>query len=227
MNQIRRNDNDLVFPDKRPPRLSKIIQVPSHTEDLQIRYKQTAWHFVCEDMRNVKQRETVGLVLFNTRHAGSFKVVETRIAAFTPVTDFYEEMDRHSEQTAHLAETLMTHWDPSDVSDYGDIIELQRAWMMPAFSNSGRLERAIKSLLEQLFDRRSLLILKSFSLEYENMVDDENSDFHKRRRLAMMRHYRRILGVEALPREYGDNGWMFAIPSRLKEIVPEPTKQDH
>ena len=98
---------------------------------------------------------------------------------------------------------------------------------MPAFSNSGRLERAIKSLLEQLFDRRSLLILKSFSLEYENMVDDENSDFHKRRRLAMMRHYRRILGVEALPREYGDNGWMFAIPSRLKEIVPEPTKQDH
>lgn len=227
MNQIRRNDSDLVFPDKQPSRLSKIIHVPSDNEDLQIRYKQTAWRFVCEDMRNVKQRETVGVVLANTRHAGSFKVVETRIATFTPVTDFYEAMDSHSEQTAHLAETLMTHWDPSDVSNYGDIIELQRAWMVPAFSNSGRLERAIKSLLEQLFDRRSLLILKSFPLEYENMVDDENSEFHKRRTSAMMRHYRRILGVEALPEECGDNGWMFAIPSRLKGIVPEPSTQDH
>lgn len=225
MNRIRRNDVDLVFTDKRPPKLSKIIQVPSDNEDLQIRYKQTAWSFVCEDMRNVKQRDTVGLILANTRHAGSFKVVETRVAAFTPATDFYEEMDSHSQQTAHLAETLMMHWDPTDVAEYGDISELQRAWMVPSFSNSGRLERSINTLLQQLFSRRSLLILQSFPLEYENDVNDDNSEFHQRRRLAMMRHYRRMLGVEAFPGECGDNGWMFAIPSRLKDIVPEPSLQ--
>ena len=226
MNRIRRNVTDPVFPEKRPPRLSKIINVPSNNEDLQIRYKQTAWRFVCDEMRNVKQRETVGVILVNTRHAGSFKVAETCIAAFTSATDFYEEMDNHSQQTAHLAETLITHWDPTDVSNYGDIIELQRAWMVPAFSNSGRLERSIKSLLQQLFDRRSLLILQSFPLEYENVVTDDNSEFHERRRLAMMRHYRRILGVQPLPEECGYNGWMFAIPSRLKDIVPEPSAQE-
>ena len=141
MNRIRRNDDDLVFRGKRPIRLSKIISVPSGNEDLQINYKQTAWRFVCDEMRNVKQRETVGVLLANTKHAGSFNVVETRIAAFTHATDFYEEMDRESQQTADLADTLITHWDPTDLSDYGDIIELRRVWMVPAFSNSGRLER--------------------------------------------------------------------------------------
>lgn len=113
--------------------------------------------------------------------------------------------------------------EPSEISDYGDIVELRRVWMRPAFSSKGRLATAITALLDQQFSERSMLILKAFPLEYECKVTDKNEELFRRRQRAMMRHYSRVFGVNPLPGSAGDDGWMYEIPVGLSTFIPSPS----
>jgi hypothetical protein len=61
---------------------------------------------------------------------------------------------------------IRAHWDDiSDISNYGDIVELSRAWMAAPFSKQGRFSAAANTLIDHLFKGRSLLIIKAFPLE--------------------------------------------------------------
>lgn len=128
-------------------------------------------------------------------------------------------------QLIRAAETILAHWEePADLTDYGNIIEVQRVQMRSGLSGFGRLRTALTALLEREFSARALLILKSFPLEYEGDVTDQNREAFEKRRAAMMRHYRTMLGVHALPGRSGAEGWMFSIPARLSESVEPPTE---
>lgn len=224
MNRIPRAVHDPVFTEGRPRRFTKTLVVPMDGEALEARYKHTAWQPVCHEIRGVKQRQTLGLIVANGQHAGSFEIVETRIRTFTSRHDFFIEMDGFSSQTAHLAEVLIEHWEePTEISDYGDIVELRRVWMAPTLSNKGRLAASMNALLEHQFVQRSLLILKGFPLEYEGRTTDANSSAFVHRQRAMLRHYSRAFGVAPLPGAYGEAGWMYAIPGHLASCIEPPT----
>lgn len=226
MTKIRRTADDPVLTSSRLRGKVQVLPISDAEEALAILYRQAAWHFVCPDIRIVKQRHTTGVIRVEGLPVGSFKIVETRIRPFTDAEDFFYDMDAQSYTTARLAETLNAHWqEPDDFSAYGDIVEIDRLWMDPRFSRNGRLKQSISALLNHLFQDRSLLILKAFPLEYEGKVSELNCDAFDHRMRAMMRHYARTLGVAAFPGASGRDGWMYAIPDRLVGIVPPPRER--
>lgn len=225
-NRVGRSVADEVFSSGRKPRFRYSLLIADKSERLEVRYKRSAWHRI-SDGGEVKQRSIEGQIFADANHAGSFELVEFDVAPLTSGHQFLDEMDGYSQAAAHLAETIVQHWeDPSDLFDYGNVIEIRRLWMEPRLSGNRRLARSIDAILEQEFGRRSLAILKAFPLEYEGKVDDVTQGAFRRRQRAMMRLYGRMFGLIPLPGSSGDDGWMYAIPDRLKKCDLEPTEVD-
>ena len=57
----------------------------------------------------------------------------------------------------------------------------------------------------------SLIVLKAYPLEYEGSLPDDSPmrPAFERRQAALMRLYRKTLGVAPMSGKYGDEGWMF------------------
>lgn len=160
------------------------------------------------------------------QRAGSLAINEYRIATFAGSRYFLDEMDAHSHATYNLADVIIRHWeDVSEISDYGDIVELDRAWMMAAHSSEGCFSAAANVLIEKLYRNRSLLILKAFPLEYENKITDGNEAAFLRRQKAMQRHYSKIFDVTPFPGSDGGDGWMYSIPKHLRGVIAQPFRQ--
>lgn len=225
-NRIRRNLSDEVFPPGQKLRLRNTLSIANGVELLKVRYRRSAWDRISE-CGTVKQRFIEGQIIADAGHAGSFQLVEFDIAPLISRHQFLDEMDGHSHATGHLAETIVQHWEePSDLFDYGNVIEIRRLWMEPRLSGNGRLARSIDALIEQEFGQRSLTILKAFPLEYERQVDELTVDAFSRRQRAMMRLYSRLFGLTPLPGSSGDDGWMYGIPKRLSHLNLEPIDDD-
>jgi len=223
MERVRRHDRDPVFPDglSEP---HKVIPVAFDGEHLEVRYHRTGWRRLSYETNDIKQRHTEALIFIDGQHVGSFDVNEFRVAAFTSSSEFFEEMDSHTQATHNLADVICTNWeDISEISDYGDIVELNRAWMSRPFSKSGRFSAAANTLITNLLKGRSLMILKAFPLEYEGKVTDENRDLFLHRQRAMKRHYQRIFAVSAFPGIDGESGWMYSVPEQFRGIISPPS----
>lgn len=223
MNRIHRHDHDPVFPEgltqARIP-----LPVAFEGEHLEVRYHRTGWRRLNVDFNTVKRRQTSALIVTDGQHVGSLEINEYRIATFTESGEFLEEMDAHSHATYNLADVICGNWEEvSEISDYGDIVELNRAWMSAAFSNARRFSAAANTLIDNLYRNRSLLILKAFPLEYEGKVAARNEASFLRRQKAMQRHYSRIFGVAPFPGADGRAGWMYSIPPHLSDIISQPS----
>jgi len=220
MTRLRRHQTDPVL-DGKPFRPRNRLALGDG--DLVVQYHCSRWNPVAENEEGVRRRVTRAKLLSNGDHAGSLELVEYEIPWLMGADEFLYEMDAYSMATCHLAEVLCAHWEePADLGEYGSVLELNRAWMRPAYSSNGNLKAAVDGLLEKLFDDRSLLILKAFPLEYEGEVTDFNRNHFRRRQAAMMRHYRHLFGVDALPGSNGEAGWMYAMPERLEGIIAAP-----
>ena len=114
------------------------------------------------------------------------------------------------------------HWDELwEVTDYGTVLEFERAWMNRRWADAELFGAASKALLGRV-SHRAILVLKAYPLEYESRVTDANADAQRRRQLALMRLYRSVLGVDRFPGSAGNRGWMFAIPERLRDVICKP-----
>lgn len=223
MERVRRHDRDPVFPDglSEP---HKVIPVAFEGEHLEIRYHRTGCRRLSYETNDIKRRHTEAFIFIDGQHGGSFEVNEFRVSACTSSSEFLEEMDSHTQATYNLADVICANWeDVSEISDYGDIAELNRAWMSDHFSRSGRFSAAANTLIAHLLKDRSLLILKAFPLEYEGKVTDKNRDSFLHRQRAMKRHYQRIFVVSAFPGIDGDDGWMYSVPEQFSGIICPPS----
>jgi hypothetical protein len=221
--RIRRHDHDPVFPNG-ISKAYRVLPVAIDAEHLEVRYHRTGWRRLGYEMNGIKRRHTVALIFTDGQHVGSLDAYEFRVAAFTSSNEFLEKMDGHSQATYDIANVICANWeDVSEISDYGDIVELNRVWMSAPFSKRGRFSAAANTLIGHLFKGRSLLILKAFPLEYEGEVTDENAASFLRRQKAMKRHYQRIFDVSAFPGTDGEGGWMYSVPERLRDIISPPS----
>jgi hypothetical protein len=77
-------------------------------------------------------------------------------------------------------------------------------------------------LLATEFRRRCILVLKAFPLEYEGK--GYPSGFRLRQR-AMIRHYRRLLGMAPFPGKPGREGWLYALSQlALRNGIKKPKR---
>ena len=217
--RIRRTNDDPVV-EKPRFRTTTTLVILRKEEQLELRYHRSRWQSD-RDVPGVHQRILQSRLYLNGCHAGSFLLTEVRPEPLIANDRFLEWADVRSAEMLDLAETICEHWvDVSEVSDFGTILELTRAWMSPRFSSGERFSLAANALAA-LSAEWSLLVLKAFPLEYEGMVTDLNKDAHKRRQKAMVRHYRSTLGVEPFPEEAGDEGWMYLIGAGLPIARPQ------
>lgn len=223
MKRIRRHDRDPVLADGTPHPL-KILPVAFDEERLEVHYHRTGWRHLDYEIDRVKQRHTVVLILADGQQAGSLDINEFRVSRFIDSSEFLDDMDSVSQATFNFADVICANWDDiSEISDYGDIVELNRAWMESSLSGRGRFSAATNSLIGHLFKGRSLLMLKAFPLEYEGKVAIENKESFLHRQRAMMRHYQRILAVSPFPGGDGKDGWMYSVPGHLKGLISPPS----
>jgi hypothetical protein len=155
----------------------------------------------------------------NGQVIGGFQLCAFHADTFTSSALFLEALDSGSQATFAVGETICAHWEyVEDLTDYGDILELRRVWIAPARSKPGRLAKAISAVVEAMHPAHALMILKAFPLEYEGIVTDANEVAFKHRQAALMRYYRASLGTLPFPGDTGADGWMYAIPERLRHI---------
>ena len=70
------------------------------------------------------------LILADGQQAGSLDINEFRVSRFIDSSEFLDDMDSVSQATFNFADVICANWDDiSEISDYGDIVELNRAWM--------------------------------------------------------------------------------------------------
>ncbi|MXP15688.1 hypothetical protein GRI44_13110 [Altererythrobacter confluentis] len=208
--RIRRQSGDPVF-EKGRLRTTSTVTLEHEGEKLQLRYHRSRWRLPDPDFPSVRQCTTKAKLYAGDTHAGSFEFTELCPEPLIDNHSFFEWADAMSSTLMELAEVLCSHWEElSEVSDYGTILELTRAWMDPAFSNSGRFARAANALIGMNKDW-SLLVLKAFPLEYEGSGSDSDQfvQAQNRRQRAMMRHYHSALGVAPFPEAAGNHGWMY------------------
>ena len=222
IDRIPRHDRDPVLSDG-VAHPQKVIPVAFGREPLEVRYHRTGWRHLSFEVNEIKRCHTAALILTDGQHVGSLEVNEFRVAPSLTSNEFLEGMDTDSQATYDLADVLCANWyEIGAISDFGDIVELKRAWMSARFSNRGRFAAAANALIGRLFKRRSLLILKAFPLEYEGNVTEGNNDSFILRQRAMKRYYQKIFGVLPFPGTDGENGWMYSVPERLRDIIPSP-----
>lgn len=131
-------------------------------------------------------------------------------------------MDRHCQAAATFSGVVCSAWDINELMGLGPIIEFRLSWMAKRASNGRIWPLAAVSLIDRFYVRKSaVLILKAFPLEYEGEVPPRSltAKWLGRRRVAMLRHYRRHLDVELLPAKLGKEGWMYR---RFNASLPKP-----
>lgn len=224
--RMARVDSDAEFPEPgEARRFTKVLSVEGSSECLEIRYRRSRWSKVdYEGSDEVRSRLTDGIIMVSGERAGRIQFTEFRLGAFVTRHEFWRTMDDASAAKSALAEVINGAWsDPTDVTDFGDIVEFNRVWLRLSVTGRGRLGAVCEIMLKELFSSRALLILKAFPLEYEGAVTSDNELAFSRRRIAMMRRYAGMLGVEPLPGSSGQEGWMYSVPSRLADVIEPPS----
>lgn len=96
---------------------------------------------------------------------------------------------------------------------------------MPSFANGALFADAAHGLIDTEFPDHSILVMKAFPLEYESVSTKGTSlaGSLRRRERAMVRHYRRVFGVERLPGRHGKQGWLWRPNPAYGDMVDRPS----
>jgi len=157
------------------------------------------------------RRELFCWVVQNGDRVGSLHFVEWHIDWWADHDGFVEHMDRHCQAAADFADVVCSAWDINDLIGLGPIIEFRLSWMANRASNGRIWPLAAVALIDLCYVSKSaVLVLKAFPLEYQGVAPPRSlsAKWMNRRRAAMLRHYRRHLGVQLLPAKLGKDGWM-------------------
>jgi hypothetical protein len=203
----------------KPRRAPRVLSVNTQGEALLVRCWQSRWAAFEVGDGAVKRRNTLAEIVSDGDVVGGFQLCDFHADTFTSSALFLEALDSGSQATFAVGETICAHWEyVEDLTGYGDILELHRAWVAPARSKPGRLAKAISTVVGTLHPAHAIMILKAFPLEYEGTVTAANELAFKRRQAALMRYYAASLGMHVFAQATGRDGWMYAVPERLRRI---------
>jgi hypothetical protein len=159
----------------------------------------------------------------NEEVVGTFELIDfdDPCDGYVDDEDFWMLMDSHDNSTMELAEALTATWPDISASlfPYGAIILVDRAWVKPQYARRSEWAAVLRRLIEIEFRDYSVITLKAFPLEFTSK--DDRSHFHSRLR-ALMRLYRRELGMRLFPGEAGKMGWMYSVAPRLVDLLEVP-----
>jgi hypothetical protein len=173
-----------------------------------------------------RAREVFAWILIGRRRIGALAFHEID-PDLVPNEEFFYAMDAWTMHVVELARVLCSEWEDFGdvVGGYGSVIHFEAAWMQPEYARGGIWAGAANVLMTELFPDRSILVLKAFPLEYEGAgpTSSKCASPFKRRQRAMIRHYRRLLGVRPLPGPPGKDGWLWARRPGLDSCIDPPT----
>lgn len=189
---------------------------PPKAVDLGIGYDvfatRTGWRFVC-DASEIKQRATEIRVMDDDRLRGVIRTLEFRLEPFSLTRfQFFQIMDGESDEAQRLAEVVLSCWvDPFfDLSDYGSLLLVDYAWS-PIDAREPVWAQALEKALPRLYADAAGMFALAFPTQYAGNVPGAcpaRQGFN-RRRMAMLRHYKRILNLSPLPGWAGSKGWVW------------------
>jgi hypothetical protein len=223
--KIRRHPTD---PDRRfepfPGKLKRFQIIDQSGSGGFVAYCDTRrWWWVNELEDGVKSRTTYVWMFVNDELAGVLNIREYRVSWITNGL-LWSLMDSESQEAVDMAEILIRCWRNvwEDLASEGPIVLLSQLWVAQKHARDSRWNGILQHLLATRFKRRCLMVLKAFPLEYE--AKGKQPGFRLRHR-ALIRLYRRVLGVEPFPGKPGQDGWLYAIPERvLKAGIRKPRK---
>ncbi len=153
---------------------------------------------------------------------------EWRVESSLDLEDFWHAADGVSSQSETFATIIMENWPDYDPPfDYGNAVHFDRLVVRSEADPDRMALKLIARGIEREFMRRaSVLLLCAFPLEFENEGPDEperaNFLFARRRR-AMLRRYRSVLGLRHVQWGVGRKyGWMW----RPLRYCPEPVRRN-
>lgn len=142
---------------------------------------------------------------------------------------FLYNMDLDSLEDSRFAETVASCWEDVGITlcAYGPLVQFSAAWAAPRLSQQSFWWQVANHVLSHQIERWSVMVLKAFPLEYEGNVPtgSPHAPFLARRQAAMVRHYKRRLGVIELPGSVGQEGWMYRFHEELADFLPLPVPQ--
>ena len=191
---------------------------------LTFRYRLGRWHRIGW-RAPIKRRRLAGHLKANGRRVGAVQLTQYEPQLMTNC-EFVSFMDEESQHDYDLAIMLCRHWeDLSDVTAYGDIVEIDLVWMKRRFARRGEWADAVHLLLAEIETDYALIILKAFPLEHEvRRRGRAVTRLMRRRQAAMLRHYGWLLGVRPFPGRYGKEGWMWCF-NPLKAAFLDPPER--
>lgn len=191
-------------------------------------YETGKFYDITWDEGPIQRRDVYCWLFAGAKPAGAFTMAEYQVSPFVTDDEFIATMDSWSLTAVTIAEAMCAAWpDVTDsVTDFGGIVEFERAWVAPEFAKRSEWAEIASVVLSRVFRRRSILVMKAFPLEYEGRVGPEREEASARRQHAMVRLYRRLFAVTPFPGPWGQDGWLYAIPSRLKGVISPPLSTD-
>lgn len=190
--------------------------------DLHYRTSRRQWVTGGEEV--VKRRELFCWIELDRHRVGACRFFEYDVALSTEDAELCNAMDSESILESELAEVLVGSWSrfADRVSIHGSLVEFRMAWTDRGQSPPDLWAAAANHLIEREFKSHALLILKAYPLEYAGKVEDGSGLIPalEARQGAMMRHYRRLLGVRPFPGTSGGEGWLYRINPTLGSAVP-------
>lgn len=189
---------------------------------LTFRYRILPWRRVGHSYP-IRRRRLEGWLHDGEERAGVVQLCQYEAEAM-PNEHFVYYMDADSQHEYELAVMLCRHWeDLDDITQYGDIVEVELAWMKRSYARRSYWVEAVEFLLNRIRSTYALLVLKAFPLEYEGRLGDgdQHSSSFIKRQAAMRRHYTALLGVQPFPSRTGVEGWMWRFnPAKARYLDP-------
>jgi hypothetical protein len=186
------------------------------------RYRKSRLWGLLDDDCLVAQRTLHCWMFVEGEQVGAFDMCEYFVDPTITDDYFLDAMDRESAEAVELADIICRNWPnfPDTLVYFGPVVLLHRLWVSPRFARRSEWVAIAQQVLERAFRRRSIIALKAFPLEYEGEWRPGDDPAMGRLHRALIRHYRRLLGVVPFPGDDGEDGWLYAIPDRLKKYIP-------
>jgi hypothetical protein len=176
-----------------------------------------------DDQGAIRCREAFGWLKIRRERVGAVQLFAYEVPDFAANHEFMGGTSPHSGPHGELFEALCDNWEVSpDLGWVGPVVELRTAWMAPSYTD-GEWMLAAEMILASAFGDYSILIGKAAPLEYTGLPTDAAAKSRlDRRRAAMVRYGRRLLGMQPLPGPWGELGWLWRPNLAVSDQIPNP-----